>query len=662
MHNNIQEENMNLQLESLEHYQKALKLGRKSHRDSVHQAKYPYLQALDDILDDTMVAGRVDLGVIDIPMEKIVGTKTAGRTNSFSSDFMPLLDEHSEFASKWRKLCEAHLGDEGIREPIFCYEYLGHFYVQEGNKRVSVLKHFGASCIPGYVIRIMPNYVPTHEIQCYYEFVHHYPLTKLYQIIFTQLGGFQKLQAALGYETDHVWSESERRYFSSSFFRFQSVFRKLGGDALSITPADALLVWLRVYPFEDIRKMATPDLTKSLQAVWADIKVLNSEESITVDTGSADDGKFRNKRVFSMLPSYLNVAFIHELSPENSNWVKGHEQGRKHLKNVLGEQVITQVFFGVGSGERAEEAMETAIKNGAEVIFATTAPLIVACRKIAARHPDVKILNCSISMPYTGVRTYYSRIYEGKFISGAIAGAITKSDRIGYIASYPIFGVPAGINAFALGAQLTNPNAQIELKWSCIHGNPVSELMDLGVDTISTLDIPMPGWEDGTWGTFHVSPDGKTELLVSPYWDWGEFYVKLARSILSGNWDTLNTDKHCAQAVNYWWGMASGVIGLEMTQALPAGVEVLAQILKRDMINGTIAPFHRHIISQDGTERNDGHAYFSPDKLLRMDWLCENVNGTIPKYEELSAKAQNIVRLQGIYRDSIPPEKKGVLL
>ena len=151
-------------------------------------------------------------------------------------------------------------------------------------------------------------------------------------------------------------------------------------------------------------------------------------------------------------------------------------------------------------------------------------------------------------------------------------------------------------------------------------------------------------------------------IIISEYWDWGEFYVKLARSILSGNWDTLNTDKQCAQAVNYWWGMASGVIGLEMTKALPAGVEVLAQLLKRDMINGTIAPFHRHIISQDGTERNDGHAYFSPDKLLRMDWLCENVNGTIPKYEELSAKAQNIVRLQGIYRDSIPPEKKGVLL
>ena len=653
---------MNLQLEVLEHYQRALKQGRKSHRESVHQGKYPYLQALDDILENTTVAGQVDLGVLDIPMEKIAGTKTAGRTNSFSSDFMPLLDETSEFAMKWRKLCGAHLGDEGIRDPIFCYEYLGRFYVQEGNKRVSVLKYFGASHIPGYVIRIMPNYIPTVEIQCYYEFVQSYPLTKLYQLIFTQLGSFQKLQAALGYEMDHVWTDAERRHFTSSFFRFEGAFKKLGGEKLSVTPADALLVWLRIYSFEDLHQMSTPELLKSLQAVWTDLKALSSTEAITVNTGSADEKKFRNRRVFSMMPSYLNVAFIHELNPENSNWVKGHEQGRKHLKEVLGDQVITQAFFGVGAGEQAEEAMETAIKNGAEVIFATTAPLIAACRKTAARHPDVKILNCSISMPYTGVRTYYSRIYEGKFISGAIAGAISRSDRIGYIASYPIFGVPAGINAFALGAQLTNPRARIELKWACVQGDPVAELKALGVDTISTLDIPMPGWEEGSWGTFHLLPDGKTELLASPYWDWGAFYVKLARSILSGDWDALNTSKQGAQAVTYWWGMASGVIGLEMTKALPAGVEVLAQILKRDMINGTIAPFHRPIVSQDGVERNDGNTYFSPDKLLQMDWLCENVDGSIPQYEELSAKAQNIVRLQGIYRDSIPPEIEGVLL
>lgn len=653
---------MNLQLEASEHYQKAVKQGRRAHRESLHQGKYPYLQALDDLLEDTPVAGQVDLGVIEIPMDKIAGTKTAGRTNSFSSDFMPLLNEHSEFGRKWKKLCESHLGDEGIRDPIRCYEYLGRFYVQEGNKRVSVLKYFGATTIPGYVIRILPTYMPTTEIQCYYEFVHYYPLAKQYQLLFTQLGSFPKLQAALGYEADHVWTEEDRHRFSSAFFRFETAFKKLGGEKLEITSADALLVWLRVYPFGRICEMSAAELSKSLQTVWTDIKTLGSTDPITVNTGTADDGKFRNKRIFSMLPSYLNVAFIHELNPEDSNWVKAHEQGRKHMKTILGDQVITQAFFGVGTGAQAEEAMETAIKNGAEVIFATTAPLIAACRKTATRHPDVKILNCSISMPYTGVRTYYSRIYEGKFISGAIAGAISKSDRIGYIASYPIFGVPAGINAFALGAQLTNPRARIELKWSCVPGEPLAELKERGIDTVSTLDIPMPGWEKGIWGTFQILPDGNTELLVSPYWNWGAFYVKLAQSILSGDWDALNTSKHGTQAVNYWWGMESGVIGIEMTKALPVGVEVLAQILKRDMENGAIAPFHRRIVSQDGVERNDGHTYFTPDELLRMDWLCENVDGSIPSYEELSVKSQNIVRLQGIYRDAIPPKKESVLL
>lgn len=653
---------MNLQLEASEYYQKALKQGRKSYRESVHQGQYPYLRALDDLLEDVLVAGQVDLGVIEIPMDMIAGTKTAGRTNSFSSDFMPLLNEHSEFGWKWCKLCMAHLGDEGIRDPIRCYEYLGRFYVQEGNKRVSVMKCFEAATIPGYVIRILPAYVPVTEIQCYYEFVRYYPQTKLYQLQFTQLGSFPKLQAALGYEVEHIWTEEERHHFSSAFFRFDNAFRKLGGEKLDATSADALLVWLGVYSFGSICDMSMADLIKSIQAVWQDIKTLGSMEPITVDTGAADDGKFRNKRVFSMLPSYLNVAFIHELNPENSNWVKAHEQGRKHMKAVLGDQVITQAFFGVGSGEQAEEAMETAIKNGAEVIFATTAPLIAACRKTATRHPDVKILNCSISMPYTGVRTYYSRIYEGKFISGAIAGAISKNDRIGYIASYPIFGVPAGINAFALGAQLTNPRARVELKWACVPGDPLEELKEQGIDTVSTLDIPMPGWEQGNWGTFQILPDGSTELLASPYWDWGAFYVKLAQSILSGDWDALNTSKHGGQAVNYWWGMESGVIGLEMMKSLPAGVEVLAQILKRDMEHGMIAPFHRRIVAQDGSERNEGNTYFTPDELLRMDWLCENVDGNIPAYEELSAKAQSIVRLQGIYRDAIPPEKEGVLL
>ena len=108
--------------------------------------------------------------------------------------------------------------------------------------------------------------------------------------------------------------------------------------------------------------------------------------------------------------------------------------------------------------------------------------------------------------------------------------------------------------------------------------------------------------------------------------------------------------------------MASGVIGVQLEKDLPAGVDALAQILLRDMTAGTIAPFHRQILSQDGTVRNDGTTYFTPEEILKMDWLCDNVDGIIPPYEMLNPKGQNIVRLQGVYRDQIPPEKEGVLL
>ena len=142
--------------EAVSQYAGALKQGRRAYKEALLRGRYPYPQVLDEIISDSMVAGQAELGVIEIPIEQIVGTKTAGRRSAFSADFLPLLDPDTEFAGKWVALCEAHLGDEGIRDPIRCYEYFGRFYVQEGNKRVSVLRSYGAPTIPAYVIRMIP--------------------------------------------------------------------------------------------------------------------------------------------------------------------------------------------------------------------------------------------------------------------------------------------------------------------------------------------------------------------------------------------------------------------------------------------------------------------------------------------------------------------------
>ena len=160
--------------EAIEQYQKALKMAQKRHRNDVVHGRYPYPQVLEEFFDEYMSAGHVDMGRVEIPMEQIVGTVTRGRKSTFSSDFMPLLPPETEFANKWIRLCMAHLTDEGIREPIQCVEYMGRFYVLEGNKRVSVLKSYEASTIPGFVTRIVPPYSDEPKVRAYYEFMEFY--------------------------------------------------------------------------------------------------------------------------------------------------------------------------------------------------------------------------------------------------------------------------------------------------------------------------------------------------------------------------------------------------------------------------------------------------------------------------------------------------------
>ncbi len=635
--------------EAAAQYNSALKRGRKNYKESVLRGRYPYPQVLDEIISDSMVAGQVELGVIEVPAEQIVGTKTAGRRSAFSYDFMPLLDADTEFAAKWMDLCQAHLGDEGIRDPIRCYEYLGRFYVQEGNKRVSVLRSYDAPSVPGYVIRMVPRWSEEPGIQAYYEFMQAYEKTELYRVRFSRTGSFVKLQKALGFEPDHVWTSDERRNFIAAYTYFRDPFLKLGGGTLPVTPADAMLVWLKVYSFQDLLSLPAAQLQKALKSIWPDVKALAQPAPIAVQTDAppvqAGPGKEKLLgRLFKGKPvNRLNIAFVSDRLPQQSDWARAHDLGREYLETVMEERVTTQEFYGVTPGQEAEEAMETAIQRGAQVIFAITPPLIGACRKTAARHPEVRILNCSAAMPYTGVRTYYSRIYEAKFIAGAVAGAMCREGRIGYVASSPIFGVPASINAFARGALLTAPNARIELRWSCVQEDAMEDLIRAGVPLISNRDLPTPDRIREPWGLCQVK-DGEVRSLLSPYWHWGNVYTDLVRSMFDGSWDAIRANGE--RAVNYWWGMDSRAVDILLGEDLPAGVRQLAGILRRGVAEQSILPFRQA----------------TPEAILHMDVLDSNVEGCIPAYEELLPMARTIVRLQGVYRDKLLPEKEDPIL
>ena len=146
-------------------YQKALRQGQRDYREKMNAGQSPFLPVLDDILQNVPVENQIPLGQVEIPLELLVGTKTSGRTAAFASNFMPLLGLKTEFATKWINLCVSHV-DEGIRDPITCYEYMGRFYVQEGNKRVSVLKYFDASSITGNVPASCRSTATTPPCRC----------------------------------------------------------------------------------------------------------------------------------------------------------------------------------------------------------------------------------------------------------------------------------------------------------------------------------------------------------------------------------------------------------------------------------------------------------------------------------------------------------------
>ena len=645
--------------EAREEYAQALRLGQREQKALQAAGKSLYPVVLDELLDSTTLEQAREVGLVEIPVEQIVGVKSAGRIRAFTPGFRPILSPESEFAAKWINLCAAHLS-EGIREPILCFEYLGKFYIQEGNKRLSVLKHMGAPRITGTVRRILPPESDDPRIRAYYEFLDFYKVSGIYQIQFRRPGDYGTLLSYLGKAPGERWSDREKRTFSAYYQYFRDAFFALGGESLEILPEEALLLWLQVYPFRDLGALTAPELKRALSGLWEDVVALAQPKPVEVRTEPMDTESRKSTfaRIITGIADHVNVAFVHPLDAGKSPWVGAHEDGRKYLESELAGQITVRSYFHADSSEETEMLLEQAVADGADVVFTTTPQLSRPTLRAALKYPRVRFLNCSVDTPYSSIRTYYSRIYEAKFITGAIAGAMANDDLIGYIGSNPIFGVPASVNAFALGAQLTNPRAKVVLRWSCLPGTPQEDFLKSGIRVISNRDVPTQDRKHldfCNYGTYFLDDDGHMQALASPLWLWGQFYVNVIRSVLAGTWDK---DKDTPRAVNYWWGMNSGVIDVELSRSIPDSMLALANILRQGLKDGTIDPFRRRIVAQDGTVKNDGSRSFTADEVLRMDWLCENVEGSIPEYEELLPFARSMVRQLGVYRDRIPLEKE----
>lgn len=629
-------------------YSRARRMAQKAYRKDMEAQRNPYLPVLDEILPLWETVGETDLGLVEIPISQIAGTKTAGRTRAFSGNFLPLLPETSEFADKWSSLYRSHL-EEGIREPVIACEFMNHYYIIEGNKRVSVLKYSGAVSLPGYVTRIIPAPGDTPDLKIYYEYMDFYKVSRINTIYFSREGSFARLCRLLGQDLKTLWGDELRKSFSSAFLRFSEIYQEKGGEKLPLTTGDAFLLYLGVYGWEGMLEKSMDELRRETALLWPDLEALASAGSVRLVTqpGDAENSSLIKKLIPAVRPR-LTVGFIHYETIYTSGWTYAHDLGRLYLEERMENQLFVKVYDGIRNGQQCMDAIEQAITDGCQVIFTTSARFLDSSIRACILHPDIKILNCSLNTYSGHLRTYYGRLYEAKFLVGMLAGILSDNGRIAYIADFPFLGTTASINAFALGVQMVYPDARVYLDWSCTReGDPLQRLLHAGVDLISGADMLAPSHSPKPYGLYRPQGEGGMNL-ASSIWHWGKFYQRILQTIINGNWSKTASEMS-GDSINYWWGISSGLIDVIVSKSVPSRSVQLMEMVKRQIMNESFQIFSGDIRDQQNQLRTPGGITLSPPQIVRMDWLASNVEGRLPKEDELSAEAAQMMQLQGLF-------------
>ena len=632
----------------LEDYKNALKSGQRAYRACVARGQSPYLAVLDDILVNVNIVAQEPLGLVELPAESIVGTKTSGRHTAFAPNYMPLLEPDTEFAGKWSNLCDAHL-EEGIHTPIIAYEFLNKFYVQEGNKRVSVLKYFDAVRIAGTVTRLIPERNDSLENRIYYEFLDFYKLSKVNDVHFSRLGGYAKLQTLVCKASGESWTDDDRLSFSAFYTMFRQQFLALGGGGLDLTAGDAMLVYLSVYRYADACESTPSQMKQNLEKLWDEVKVLTEPQAVALSLEPKQgpgEPLLAKLNIFTK-PSELKVVFLHEHNAENSAWVRAHDKGIEALQQAFPDRVFITRKENIEPEVDAEQVLEDVAHDNADVVFTSSARMHTACLKVAAQHPKTRILNCSLNAPHPLVRTYYPRTYEVTYLLGMLAGVMARTDRVGYVAANPVYGIPAAVNAFAQGLKTVRPEAKVVLRWACLqdpaHPLDFSDRQD--VEIFYARDNREPEGTHRDYGLCRRQPDGSLQPLGLPEWRWDTFYIEIVRSIFDGAWDS---DAAGARAVNYWWGMRSGAEEIDYSKDLPAGTLQLLDLMEKMLREDDLRIFPEDLFAQGHVLHSPEAALYSPKELMEMDWLDECVEGGLPHYDELDVKTHTLMSINGI--------------
>jgi len=329
------------------------------------------------------------------------------------------------------------------------------------------------------------------------------------------------------------------------------------------------------------------------------------------------------------------VAFIYDGSPDDHGWTYAHELGRQTLAEQLGEAVRTTVRENVPDETGpARQAIDAALNGGAAMIVATSAgfndAVVAAARSAGANLFEL----CAGSQQLRNLATYYGQIEQPRYLSGLVAGGMTATGTIGYVAAYPIPEVIRGINAFTLGLRLVDAEAVTVVAWTYAWGDRVREraaaeiLIDGGADVIAqhqdTTEPQIVARDRGKLGIGCWADMGQfvgDRVLTSAVFNWGGYYVGVAKAAIGNRW----------RSEAYWGGMADGVVGLApFSPRVPADVRALVAAEQERILPGATTIFCGPIRDQQGAIRIPAGTCLTESEILAMDWFVEGVVGTIP--------------------------------
>jgi simple sugar transport system substrate-binding protein len=332
-------------------------------------------------------------------------------------------------------------------------------------------------------------------------------------------------------------------------------------------------------------------------------------------------------------PGPLRIGFLYVSPVGQMGWTYEHDQGRLRLEAELAGLVQTTYVEAVTEGADAERVLRDFVARGTGLVFATSFGYQEALLRVAAEAPQVRFEQFGGFKPRPNVSTYNVRMYEARWLSGFLAGQVTRSGVAGYVAGLPVPEVFQGINAFTLGMRAARPDATVRVLWLGTWFDPTREqdaamtLANLGADVLThhsgSAAVARAAEQHGVRVIAYqsdmrsVAPHAQLAAVGA---DWAGYYVREARAVLDGSW----------RPEPEWGGIREGMVRLfALGESVPATTLAALEDHTRDLRDGRVTPFMGRLVDRAGTVRLES-GRLADEAIARMDWFVPGVEGSLP--------------------------------